>query len=256
MAKKIIYILSVIIILYVTIINKLSSTKVAFSTPLVVIACFMIIITFMSSYIIEFFNKSQRGRACFKVIKILIACALIIFTVIEAAIIIYPKSNKTTSDYILVLGAGLTNGKYPSLTLKARLDSAVEVFNMMGESKKIVVSGGKGSNEDIAEADAMKNYLLECNIPENMIVLENESRTTAENFKFSKEKIEKDSGKSIENLNIKIVTTDFHSLRSRILAEKYSYGEVNNYSSKSVWYLVPISYLRESLALVKSVIFD
>lgn len=256
MAKKLTYILSVIIILYVIVINRLSSTKVAFSTPLLMIAILMIIIAFISNYIAEFLNRSEWGRGCFKVIKIVIACAFIIFTCIEAAIIIYPKNNKTNSDYILVLGAGLTNGKYPSLTLKARLDSAVEVFNMMGKTKKIVVSGGRGSNEDISEAEAMKNYLLYCDIPEYMIILEDESRTTSENFKFSKEKIEKDSGKSIEDLRIKIVTTDFHSLRSKILAGKCNYGEVNNYSSKSVWYLVPISYFRESLALVKSIIFD
>ena len=256
MAKKIIYILSVIIILYVTIINKLSSTKVAFSTPLLMIAVLMIVIGFMSNYIINFFNRSKKGRICFKALKIIMVFALIIFTLIEAAIKVYPKNNKTNSDYILVLGAGLSNGRYPSLTLKARLDSSIEVFDMLGRTKKIVVSGGKGSNEDIAEAEAMRNYLLDSGIPEEMIITEDESRTTSENFKFSKVKMEADSGKAIENLNVKIVTTDFHSLRSYIIANKCGYGEVNNYSSKSVWYLVPISYLRECLALIKSVIFD
>lgn len=256
MIKKLIYILSVIIILYVTIINKFSSTRVAFSTPLMIIGILMIIITFISGYVIEFLNRSKGGRRFFYILKVIVVCALAAFVLIEGAIIIYPKNDKNNSDYILVLGAGLTNGKYPSLTLKGRLDSAIEVFNMMGKTKKIVVSGGQGDNEDITEAEAMKSYLLDSGIPENMIILENKSRTTSENFKFSKEKLESDSGKDIKDIKVKIVTTDFHSLRSRILANKCGYGEVNNYSSKSVWYLIPVSYLRESLALIKSMIFD
>lgn len=256
MIKKLYLILGIILIMYVNIINKLSSTKIAFSTPVLFLGIFFIILGFTWEKLLKVINRNEVLKKYFKVFKTLVIVLISLLILIEGAIIVYPKHNKENSDYILVLGAGLSNGRYPSLTLSYRLDAAIDSFNDMGKEKKIIVSGGQGNNEDIAEAEAMKNYLLDAGIPEDMVIAEDKSRTTYENFKFSKEKIEEDSGKSIKDLNIKIVTTDFHALRSRIIAKKGGYGCINNYSSNTVWYLIPINYLRESFAVVKSVIFD
>ncbi len=51
-------------------------------------------------------------------------------------------------------------GKNPSLMLSKRLEAAYEYLN---ENKNAVciVSGGKGSNEEISEAQCMYNYLTE-----------------------------------------------------------------------------------------------
>ncbi len=75
-------------------------------------------------------------------------------------------------------------------------------------------------------------------------------------LKFSKEKIEEHSNKHLEDLSIKVVTTDFHALRSNLLAKKNGYENVNFYTNNTVSYLIPVFYSREALALVKSFLFD
>ena len=62
--------------------------------------------------------------------------------------------------------------------------------------------------------------------------------------------------KGLVHCIVKIVTTDFHALRSRIIAKRHGYSNVDNYSSATKWYLIPISYVREGFAMVKTVLFD
>lgn len=119
-----------------------------------------------------------------------------------------------------------------------------------------MVSGGKGEDEDMSEAEAMERYLLEKGVSKDRIIKENKSRNTYENFKFSKEKIEEHSNKELKDVSVKIVTTDFHAFRSSMLAKRNGYENIEVYSSNTVNYLVPVFYTREAVALVKSYIFD
>ena len=102
----------------------------------------------------------------------------------------------------------------------------------------------------------MENYIVKHKIPKNKIIMEDKSTNTYENFKYSKEKIESHSKNDIKNLNIKVVTTDFHSFRSFMLAKKNRYGNVNFYSNKSLNQFIPIYYAREFFATIKTIIFD
>lgn len=145
---------------------------------------------------------------------------------------------------MIVLGASVKNTT-PSLTLRGRLDKAIKYLYESKDDCYIVVSGGKGSDEKLSEAKAMGNYLVEHGVNKNKIILEDKSTNTYENFKYSKEKIEKNSNKDIKNLNIKVVTTDFHSFRSFILAKVNGYGNVNFCTSKSISKFVPVYYARE-----------
>ena len=63
----------------------------------------------------------------------------------------------------------------------------------------IIVSGGRGRGEDITEASAMKDYLVSKGINKDMIIMEDKSKTTKENFDFSKKIIE-----HINKINITI----------------------------------------------------
>lgn len=230
----------------------LSSTKIDFSLPIAMVGIIFIVYHFMK----EKLKKIKKYNKLDRILKIVMCIVLICFIGIEAIIIGYPKHKKENSDYIIVLGAGLSNGKTPSLTLKARLDAALKCINEYKNTGYIVVSGGKGDDEHISEAMAMKTYLLNKGVPNKKIITEDESTDTNENLKYSKEKIEKHSGKSLDEVNVKIVTSDFHAFRSSILAKKNGYEKFENYSSDTVWYLMPVMYTREAFALVKSVVFD
>lgn len=243
-------------VLYTIAVNIMSAAKVAFSLPVIACGIVLIIYHFIKDKLKHMVQTNNRVRKLNNIVKVCICIGIAFFMLLEMAIIIFPKYNKKQSDYVIVLGAGLWQGVYPTETLRNRLGSAIDYYNSHKETEKIVVSGGQGEDEEISEAEAMKSYLVERGIPEEDIILEDKSRNTTQNLKYSREKIEECSGKSIEELNITIVTTEFHALRSNFLAKRCGYKNVTNYSAKTVWYLIPIMYTRESVAIVKSAIFD
>lgn len=190
-----------------------------------------------------------------RIIIVSIIVLLIIFIIVESAIIIYGNiHNIEKTDYIIILGAGI-NGEEMSPALKERMEAALEYLENNDRGEKIIVSGGKGDGENIPEALAMKRYLVSNGVDENRIIMEDKSTNTFENLKFSKEKIVEDSGKRIDSVSTKIVTSDFHCLRSKFLARRTGYSEVYTYSAKFNFCLIPY-YIREFFALAKSIIFD
>lgn len=252
MKKNIDIICGAVLIIYSIIINSLSGTKIAFSEVLILIGIILIGYHLIKDKI----KNIENPNKFIKVFKIGLVIGLIMFLIVESFIITYPNKSEANTDYIIVLGAGLTNGNQVSLTLKGRLDAAIVCVNKYGNDGYIVVSGGRGTDEDISEAEAMKDYLEKGGIPKDKILVEDKSINTLENLKFSRDIIEKHSNKGISELSVKIVTTDFHAFRSSILAKKKGYSEIEVYSSDTITYLIPVFYLRESLAVVKSVVFD
>lgn len=243
--------LGTLLILHVIAINIMSGVIVAFSLPVVILGILLIIYHFVKNRI----KENQILSKGSKITKIFICIGLIVFLGIEALIISYPKHNERKDDYILVLGAGLRDGTIPTAILRGRLDAAIEC-SKENNIAYIVLSGGQGDDEDISESYAMSKYLQEKGVDKDRIILEDKSRDTNQNFKYSKEKIEEHSHKSLDKVSVKIVTTDFHAFRSGILARKNGYINFDNYSSPTVWYLIPITYTREAFAVVKSALFD
>lgn len=201
-------------------------------------------------------NKIHINKKLERVIKIFLTILLVVFFIVESILILFPKNNMhDRCDYLIILGASVKNTK-PSLTLRGRLDKAIRYLDYSKDDCYIVVSGGKGNDEKISESQAMKDYLVKYGINKNKIIMEEKSKNTYENFKYSKEKIEKNSNKDIKELNIKVVTTDFHSFRSFILAKVNTYGNVNFCTSKSINKFIPVYYAREFFATIKTIIFD
>lgn len=229
----------------------MKATKIAFGLPIVMLGIIFITHHFLKNRIKE--NKFLFKA--FRITKIFLFIGFICFLGIEAAIISYPKHNENKDDYLIVLGAGLDNGKTPNLILQERLDAAIKCIGE-NQTQYIVLSGGQGIDEEIPEAEAMSEYLQERGVDKQRIILEDKSKDTNENLKYSKIKIEEHSHKSLAEVSVKIVTTDFHAFRSSILAKKNGYVNFDNYSSPTVWYFIPSTYTREAFAVVKSVFFD
>ena len=244
-------VLGTLLVLHVISVNIMSGVRVAFSLPVVIIGIILISYHFVKHKI----RESKFLSKGFKIIKIFLCIGFIWFLGMEAVIISYPKHNEKKDDYLLVLGAGLTDGITPSATLRGRLDATIKCIKE-DDTGYIVVSGGQGIDEDLPESHAMSKYLEEKGVDKSKIIIEDESTNTNENFKYSKEKIEEHSHKSLDEVKVKIITTDFHAFRSSILAKKNGYVNSDNYSSSTVWYLIPVTYTREAFAIVKSVLFD
>lgn len=229
----------------------LSELWIAFGFPIIVLGIIILVYYFSKKRM----KKNVFFYKIFTYIKISSCIIFICFIIIEALIINYPKYNRNSDDYIIVLGAGLDNGGVPNLILRERLDIAIKCTKE-NLAQYIVLSGGQGTDESTSEAQAMSEYLQAKGIEKNKIILEDKSRDTNENLKYSKEKIEEFSNKSISDIKVKIVTTDFHAFRSSILAKKNGYKNFDNYSSTMPWYFVPSTYARESIAVIKSILFD
>jgi uncharacterized SAM-binding protein YcdF (DUF218 family) len=150
------------------------------------------------------------------------------------------------ADVVLVLGAAL-RGTEPSDTLARRLDTAI-AYAEKNPKALLVVSGGQGPQEEIPEAHAMKQYLIEHGIPENRILVEDASTSTHENFVNSKILLDQYFG---ENAYTTVfVTNDYHILRAGINAKEAGITNAYGLPYRTLWYTAPPAYMRESLALL------
>ncbi len=150
-----------------------------------------------------------------------------------------------SADIVIILGAKV-NGSQPSITLQNRLDAAY-TYLLNKPNSLVVVSGGQGIGEDISEAQAMKNYLLERGIQENRIFLEPESKTTRENLCYSQQ-ILKAAGHSSQR--VLIVTSDYHLFRACWLAKQY-FTSVDGLPGQSEWAMCVNYAIREYFAVSK-----
>ena len=146
---------------------------------------------------------------------------------------------------VLVLGAGL-RGKRPSRLLRKRLDVAIGLMRRYG--CPVVCSGGQGTGEAVSEAAAMADYLRRQGVAGELIVTEDRSRSTYENFRFSGALLE-EAGIALEEGVF--VTSDFHVYRARKAARFAGYGGIGAAGAPSAWYMAPNFYLREMLAIVR-----
>lgn len=169
----------------------------------------------------------------------LCACAALEIPIIRGAVS-EPDSN---ADYVIVPGAKV-NGTNPSRVLRQRLDKAIEYAEQNSDSE-IIVTGGKGTDEDISEAEAMKNYLVKKGISDDRIITENKAADTGENLEYSKDIIG-DTDKSIV-----IVTSDFHMYRAVKIAEQAGFTRISGLPARTDAGLIPNYYVREAFGVIK-----
>ncbi len=148
------------------------------------------------------------------------------FFVVEMQIIsaMFSHQDRRT-DCIIILGAQVKGRKITD-SLKRRLDRAVRYLRSFPETK-VIVSGGKGPGEDIAEADAMGDYLIRCGIDPGRIIRENRSVSTRENLRYSGRYIDP------EHDRVGIVTNGFHMYRSLLIAGQEGYKHVYKIPARS-----------------------
>ena len=150
-------------------------------------------------------------------------------------------------DYMIVLGCRIREDGSLTPLLKARVDKAMEFAvnqkEKTGKTPIFVVSGGKGSDEIISEADAMKNYLLESGIDDGRILAETKSQSTTENIRFSVELIKQVN----ENAQIAFSTTNYHVFRAGNIA--WDQGiDMEGIGAKTRSYFWINAFIREFIA--------
>ena len=101
----------------------------------------------------------------------------------------------------------------------------------------------------------MYTYLTTHGVAEDRLLLEEQATSTAENFAFSRECL---SAAGIDLTEpIAVVTNDFHLFRAQIIAAKQGYADTFGVPAELPWWWLTANYyVRESFALVKTLIFD
>lgn len=154
-----------------------------------------------------------------------------------------------TYDYIIVLGSGLINGhKVPPL-LASRIDKGISLFRRFHSEKhpvKIVLTGGQGSDEQLAEGRAMADYALAEGIAEEQIIVEDKAANTYENLLFSKQLIEKETAKPY---NAIVVTNNYHVFRALLWAKIVGL-KCEGAGSRTKFYFWLNALIREFIAVV------
>lgn len=113
------------------------------------------------------------------------------------------------ADCILVLGAGVRNGK-PTPMLRDRLLTGIELYEK-GAAKKIIMSGDHGSS-DYDEVNTMRLFAVERGIPEEDIFMDHAGFSTYDSVYRAK--------KVFEANNIIIVSQKYHLYRALYISEK------------------------------------
>ncbi len=151
-------------------------------------------------------------------------------------------------DFVIILGCSISKkGKLRPL-LKRRVDRAIRfVWEQEWKAEKTayyVPSGGKGGDEPISEGSAMELYLLSHGAESFEVFPEKESKNTRENLLFSKKIVDEKK----ENPKVAVVTTNYHVLRSGMLAGKAGL-DAQLVGSKTKWYFWPNAFAREMIAI-------
>jgi uncharacterized SAM-binding protein YcdF (DUF218 family) len=147
-------------------------------------------------------------------------------------------------ELIVILGASTPNAQ-PSPTLVERLKLGHKLALVSPEAM-IVVSGGVDFRQTVSEAQVMKDYLLRLGLAESRIVMEDESTSTYENLLFTARKLQ--TLNVGQQARMMLVTSDFHTLRSELIAARVGWKEVISAGAITPLYMRYNAWIREYFA--------
>ena len=188
------------------------------------------------------FREEKKGKIFFSVVSCLLVLA-VGFAAVEGGLMLSASVNKPQEETTVVVLGCQVKKDGPSLMLLRRLQAAQKYLKENPEIK-CIVSGGKGDDEAMSEAECMRDWLIENGIEKERIFTEDKSTSTRENLEFSKQIIRR------ENLceKITIVTNEFHQYRAGRIAKNLGF-EHYSLSGNTPVVLLPTYIVREMLAI-------
>ena len=200
-----------------------------------------------SIFLIVFGYYFDNINVTFRNIVLIIIGLLIINFVIPTTFGMVKYANygvNNGANTVVVLGCKV-DGDKPSKYLYDRCKKACEYLNENANAVAIL-SGGKGSDEYISEAQCMQNVLVEMGIDESRLIKEEKSTSTRENIKYSNDIIKE----NCLDTNVLIVTNEFHEYRAKLICDDFNLN-FHSLCSHSSAYSFLTFYTRELMALLK-----
>ncbi len=186
-------------------------------------------------------------------LRYIITVGMCIYLFLIGYVLFFAHSTATYSENaVIVLGCGLNRDGTPGPTLTKRLEGCIEYYNKNPDCY-VVVSGSYSRFNNVTEGIAMKNYLLENNIPDEKILLDEKATNTRENFRYSMELLNQ---KNIPTENICYITNSFHVYRSGIYARQEGFAFPKAVSVSTDYAVFIPAVLREVYAVAAMMIFN
>ncbi len=191
------------------------------------------------------FLLRKRARRCIIALSIVLALGFGLFAAMELPVILDARGDRDVdADYVIVLGAGV-NGSVPSLSMRNRLDAALEYMEAHPDSIAIL-TGGQGAGEDISEAQAMYDWLIKNSMDSSRLILEDKATSTEENLKFSFDII----GDEAATATVAVVSSEYHLHRAKVMASMLGH-EVYGIPGRTSYPVLMINYfIREAFGMV------
>lgn len=161
-----------------------------------------------------------------KIIKYSILFILIWF-ISHIIYIIYDGTQEPNrkADVAVILGNKVNEDGSLSLRLEKRLEVGLMLYKKE-RVDRIIVSGGLGK-EGFFEADKMRDYLVECGVPDSVIIVDNYGNNTELTIRNVAE-----INKDISFNSVIAVSQYFHITRIKQLLSEYGYEDVQGCSPR------------------------
>lgn len=208
-------------------------------------------------------NKKRRWLAA---PLLLLGLGLILFGALEIVIAVHSRDrvmDDPRPEVMVIFGCQMRRDG-PSILLKDRLDTALDYWEEHPDIR-IIVTGGKGDDEHISEAQGMYDYLAAHGVDEANIYMEDKSRNTWQNVNNTFALMQQEGWDVTDD--VLLVSSGFHLARIEMLWDRVRTGILRDevYNDQYISTLAaPVShtpsavqmFFREPLALVKSFLFD
>lgn len=176
-------------------------------------------------------------------IRLLFCAGLVVFLAAEGLILSGIRSDCPENiDYLIILGA-----KTGSVTIERRIDTAAE-YLLRNPDTIAIATGGKGTDEEIAEGAYIRNGLIERGIGGERIRTEESSVNTSGNLKYARELI------ADTNASAAVVSNEYHLFRARLLAKKVFGRKVSALGFRSLRLTFPHYMVREFVGLIHDLV--
>ena len=212
-------------------------------------------------------NSPQRKkRYWLTALLILLGLGLVLFGTLEIVIATHSRDRlmEDPQPEVMVIFGCQMRKDGPSILLKDRLDTALTYWEEHPDIK-IVVTGGKGDDEHVSEAQGMYDYLAAHGVDGESIYMEDKSRNTWQNVNYTFALMQQEGWDVTDD--VLLVSSGFHLARIEMLWDRVRTGILRDevYNDQYISTLAaPVShkpsavqmFFREPLALVKSFLFD
>lgn len=194
----------------------------------------------------------------------MVVAGAVAFGALEAYISLHSRDKAVGDPQVMVIFGCQMRRDGPSILLRDRLDTALAYWEEHPDIK-IVVTGGKGDDEHVSEAQGMYDYLTAHGVDGAQIFMEDKSRNTWQNINNTFALMERE-GWSLTG-DVLLVSSGFHLARIEMLWDRVRADSLRGeeYNDQHISTLAaPVShapsrvqmFFREPLALVKSFLFD